>query len=169
MTTDSYATVMSTWPYRPETDWVVESPTGEMAASALGWLDDENKVGLVEPVGCVPEHRRRGLGVAVNIALLNAFRQQGATIAVVLPRGDEGYPGPGELYRKVGFKPGGRTFTYVRSHICSQHWHAEMPAGPGGLWGWAVIGARSLRWWWRSRSSPSDGRWCDACRRAAPR
>ena len=52
MTTDSYATVMSTWPYRPETDWVVESSTGEMAASALGWLDDENKVGLVEPAGC---------------------------------------------------------------------------------------------------------------------
>ena len=100
---------------RPETDWVVESPTGEMVASAPGWLDDENKVGLVEPVGCVPEHRRRGLGVAVNVALLNAFRQQGATIAVVLPRGDEGYPGPGELYRKVGFKPGSRTFTYVRN------------------------------------------------------
>ena len=24
MTTDSYATVVSAWPYRPETDWVVE-------------------------------------------------------------------------------------------------------------------------------------------------
>ena len=24
MTTDSYARVMSAWPYRPETDWVVE-------------------------------------------------------------------------------------------------------------------------------------------------
>lgn len=114
MTTESYARVMNTWPYRLETDWVVESPTGELVASALGWLDEVNKVGLVEPVGCAPEHRGRGLGAAVNLALLNAFRQQGATIAVVLPRGDEGYPGPGRLYRKIGFKPGSRTFTYVR-------------------------------------------------------
>jgi predicted N-acetyltransferase YhbS len=114
LTTESYARVMNTWPYRPETDWVVETPTGELVASALGWLDEENKTGLVEPVGCVPEHRGQGLGAAVNLALLNAFRQHGATIAVVLPRGDEDYPKPGRLYRRIGFKPGSRTFTYVR-------------------------------------------------------
>jgi hypothetical protein len=33
------------------------------------------------------EHRGRGLGAAVNLALLNAFRHHDATIAVVLPRG----------------------------------------------------------------------------------
>ena len=34
--------------------WVVETPTGELVASALGWLDEENKAGLVEPVAACP-------------------------------------------------------------------------------------------------------------------
>ncbi|MEJ7689956.1 MAG: GNAT family N-acetyltransferase [Nocardioidaceae bacterium] len=111
---ESYADVMAAWPYRPELDWVVETDDGEWVASALGWLDDQNAVGLIEPVGCAPAYRRLGLARAVNLAVLQAFREAGATSALVGPRGDDAYPVPARLYRSIGFEPGARTVTYHR-------------------------------------------------------
>ena len=51
MTTEGYAAAAAAWPYRPELDWVVEAPDGSFAASCLVWLDEENGVALLEPVG----------------------------------------------------------------------------------------------------------------------
>lgn len=115
VTAKSYAAVMACYPYLPETDLVVVEPGGDWVASALGWYDDANAVGLVEPVSCHPSYRRRRLGRAVDVALLHAFRDLGARSAVVLPRGDAGYPAPGRLYRGIGYQPGSRTVTYTRS------------------------------------------------------
>jgi predicted N-acetyltransferase YhbS len=113
VTADCYRRVMAAHPYRRQTDLVVVSPDGDWVASALGWYDDANRVGLVEPVSCAPAYRGRGLASAVNIALLHAFRSLGATSSVILPRGDEDYPGPGRLYRSLGYQPGPRTVLYV--------------------------------------------------------
>jgi predicted N-acetyltransferase YhbS len=112
VTARSYAEVMDTWPYRFELDWVVEDPDGELVASALGWLDERAKVGLLEPVGCATRVRRRGLGRAVSLAVLHALRDLGAATAIVCPRGDDAYPIPGLLYRGIGFRPDARTVTY---------------------------------------------------------
>jgi predicted N-acetyltransferase YhbS len=112
VTAQSYAEVMDTWPYRFELDWVAETEDGELVASALGWLDERAKVGLLEPVGSAPRVRRRGLGRAVSLAVLHALRDAGATAAVVCPRGDAAYPVPGQLYRGLGFRPAARTLTY---------------------------------------------------------
>ncbi|WP_285666811.1 GNAT family N-acetyltransferase [Actinorhabdospora filicis] len=106
--------VMSESLYDPAFDIVAETDDGEMVATTLGWLDRETGVGLLEPVGCVPEHRRKGLGRATNLAVLQAFRDAGATLGRVCPRGDEGYPIPGRLYRSIGFKPVARTELYRR-------------------------------------------------------
>jgi len=114
--TGTFANVMSTWPYRPDLDWVVETSDGELVASALGWLDEVNRSGLLEPVGCAPAYRRRGLARAVNLACLRALRAVGAATGHVNPRGDGGYPVPGLLYRSIGFQPGPRTITYVRDN-----------------------------------------------------
>ena len=88
LSTQTYAEVMAVWPYRPGLDWVVEAPDGELVASALGWLDDVNRSGLLEPVGCAPAYRRRGLARAVNLACLHAMRAAGAVTGHVNPRGD---------------------------------------------------------------------------------
>lgn len=117
VSTESYAAVMNAFPYRPETDLVVEAPDGEWVASALGWYDEANLLGLVEPVSCHPGYRRRGLARAVNIALLHAFRDLGGTSAVVLPRGDDAYPAPGLLYRSIGYRPQQRTVLYSRQVV----------------------------------------------------
>lgn len=114
MTAESYAAVMAAWPYRPELDWLVERPDGEPVAAALGWLDEANRVGLLEPVGSAPAYRRRGLAHATTLAVLHALREAGAESAVVCPRGDDGYPVPARLYRGLSFRPGARTATYTR-------------------------------------------------------
>lgn len=114
VSTESYSRIMSTPPYRSETDLVVVAPDGEWVASALGWYDEVNGVGLVEPVSCAPEHRGRGLATAVDAALLGVFSDLGACTAVVLPRGDDAYPGPMRLYRSIGYQPGDRSLLYTR-------------------------------------------------------
>lgn len=115
VSTDSYARLMATPPYRPETDLVVAAPDGTWVASALGWYDDVNRVGLVEPVSCAVAYRGRGLARAVNVALLKRFKDLGARSAVVLPRGDDAYPAPGRLYRRIGFVPGSRTLLFNKT------------------------------------------------------
>ena len=76
---------------------------------------DETGVALVEPVGCVEAHERRGLASAASVSALTAARDLGATTGLVCPRGDDDYPAPGRLYRKIGFAPGPRTRAYRRS------------------------------------------------------
>lgn len=115
VTGDSYRALMSAWPYRPGLDCVAVDGDGRMVASALVWLDPATGVGLVEPVGCVPEHRGRGLAGAVTLAALHALAGAGGRTAMVTPRGDEAYPGPMRLYRSLGFRPGARTVTWTRS------------------------------------------------------
>jgi GNAT superfamily N-acetyltransferase len=114
VTATSYAVLMTAPLYRHDLDWVAVDPSGEMVASACLWLDPETGVVLVEPVGCLPEHRGRGLAAAISVAALHAAREAGATTGLVCPRGDDGYPVPGRIYRSIGFRPGPRTLTLVR-------------------------------------------------------
>ncbi|MBF6302447.1 GCN5 family acetyltransferase [Nocardia amamiensis] len=115
VTVQSYRDIMSSWPYRPELDWIVEAPSGEFVANCHIWYDEDNRVGLIEPVGTVPQYRRRGLSRAVCLTALAALRDAGAAMAVVSPRGDDGYPIPQNLYRSIGFQPYARTHTYVKA------------------------------------------------------
>jgi predicted N-acetyltransferase YhbS len=114
MTTERYRAIQEVPPYRAALDLVVEGPDGSLVASALGWYDDVNRAGLLEPVGTDPAHSRRGLGAAVSLACLHAMRAAGATIAKVCPRGDDAYPVPRHLYHHIGFRDAGRTLTYGR-------------------------------------------------------
>jgi GNAT superfamily N-acetyltransferase len=112
VTEESYAVVRKTWPYRWDLDWCAIAPDGSTAAYCLIWLDDR-KVALIEPVGTVPEHRRKGLAKAVCLAALHAARAAGAKQAVVAPRGDDGYPVPARLYSGLGFRDTARSLTFT--------------------------------------------------------
>jgi GNAT superfamily N-acetyltransferase len=113
MTSERYERVMATWPYRAELDLVVVDPLGDAVAGAIGWIDEVNASGELEPVGVDPAFRRLGLGRAVSIAALDALRRAGAERAVVYPRGDAAYPVPMRLYSSIGFAPVSRTVTYL--------------------------------------------------------
>lgn len=112
VTATAYQRLMATPPYRPETDHVVVAPDGEWVASCCVWVDQTTGVALVEPVGCVAAHERRGLATAASVSALTAARELGATMGLVCPRGDDDYPAPARLYRKIGFEPGPRTRAY---------------------------------------------------------
>jgi GNAT superfamily N-acetyltransferase len=114
VSTGAYERLMGTPPYRPDLDWVALDASGRMVASACVWLDPATGVALIEPVGCLPEHRGRGLAGAVSTAALRAARDVGATTGLVCPRGDDGYPVPMRVYQRLGFQPGPRTITLVR-------------------------------------------------------
>lgn len=119
VTEASYRQLMAAPPYRHDLDWVAVSmggpDDGAMIASALIWLDPTLGIGLVEPVGCAPAHRGKGLAGAVTLAGLHALRQVGGIRGLVSPRGDDDYPGPRKLYQSLGFAPQARTVTWTRS------------------------------------------------------
>lgn len=114
VSTGAYERLMTTPPYRHDLDWVAVDSGGRMVASVCVWLDAATGVALVEPVGCVEEHRGRGLAGAVSAAALRAARDAGARTGLVCPRGDDGYPVPLKVYQRLGFEPGPRTITLVR-------------------------------------------------------
>ena len=114
VTEESYARVMAEWPYRPDLDCVVVAPDGSFASYALGWIDEANRTGLLEPVGTHPYHRRRGLARAVCLLALRQLRATGATKALVGSRGDAAYPVPSLLYEAMGFRELTRSLIYAR-------------------------------------------------------
>lgn len=111
---DVYRFVRATPPYRQDLDCVAIAPDGSVAAYALGWLDETNRVGQFEPVGTHADHQRRGLGRAVNLFALHRLRDEGATRALVECRGDAAYPVPAKLYESVGFREVSRQLAYRR-------------------------------------------------------
>ena len=111
VTEESYANVMSTWPYRRSLDCVVEAPDGRFAAYCLVWPDDENAVGELEPVGVRHEYRRRGLGTAVCGFALRRLYEDGGRQAIVYCRTEAAC----ELYRALGFRRHASLVAYSRS------------------------------------------------------
>jgi ribosomal protein S18 acetylase RimI-like enzyme len=97
--------------YRMEHDFVVER-ADEFLAFATVWPDDRNRVGLFEPVGCHPDHRRRGLATAVMVAGLHALERAGMTRAVVYPERDN--TAAVALYRSCGFALAATQLVYRR-------------------------------------------------------
>jgi ribosomal protein S18 acetylase RimI-like enzyme len=96
----SYRRLMRAWPYRPELDQVAVAPDGSFAAFCLCWLDEDNRVGNLEPVGTHPDHRRLGLARAVCQAGLRSLRAAGAETALVYSVGGSDAT---KLYESVGF------------------------------------------------------------------
>ena len=76
----------------------------------LVWPDDENGVGLFEPVGTRDEFRRRGLGAAVCTFALRRLHEEGMRQAIVLC---ETQPACA-LYESVGFVRQGTIVGYER-------------------------------------------------------
>ena len=115
VTVESYRNVMRAWPYRAELDCIAVAPDGRVAAYCLAWLDEENRVGELEPVGTHADFRRRGLSAAVCAFALRRLEEEGAERAIVYARGDAAYPAPKRLYESLGFRAHTRTAFYRAS------------------------------------------------------
>lgn len=109
VTVPAYRFLRTLEPYREGLDLAVEAPDGSFAASALVWLDAENGVGELEPVGTHPQHRRLGLGTAVCLEACRRLREAGADTAVVYSAHDHH---AGRLYGSAGFEVVDRHLEY---------------------------------------------------------
>ena len=88
--------------YEGELDVVAVAPDGQHAAFAMVWLDEQNALGLFEPVGTRRAHQRRGLGRAVLREGLRRMRARGMTQAIV--GCDANNEGTQAFYRGAGFR-----------------------------------------------------------------
>jgi mycothiol synthase len=83
--------------YRPELDLVAVTPAGEVAAFTTIWYDELTRSGYFEPVGCMPEHQRRGLGRALLYEGMRRLKKLGATLCMT----SGGSPHANGLYQAV--------------------------------------------------------------------
>jgi ribosomal protein S18 acetylase RimI-like enzyme len=102
---EAYRALQACSAYVPSLDIVATSPAGpptnSVAAFATLWLDPLNRVAQIEPTGCHPHHRRRGLTRAVILHALNHTASLGATEALV--RHVSTNDAANSLYRSCGF------------------------------------------------------------------
>ncbi len=87
--------------YRNDLDLCVIAPDGGIASFCIVWYDAVNRVGALEPVGTVPEHRGKGLAREVIYEGLRRASALGAEKVVV--------GGGQEYYQSIGFE---------RTHTC---------------------------------------------------
>jgi GNAT superfamily N-acetyltransferase len=111
VTVESFANVQAAWPYRADLDCVAEAPGGSFAAYCLAWLDPENRVGELEPVGTHPDHRRLGLASAVCGFAHQRLRQEGAELAIVYSLAGSDATA---LYESLGMREHARSVELVK-------------------------------------------------------
>lgn len=102
LTTSVYRSLMGSPGYRQDLDLVVVSPDGQFVACCNCWLDEQNRVGEFEPVGCHPDYRRKGLAKAMIFEGLRRLRAWGAEAAIVYS-GSINAPAM-KLYESAGFQ-----------------------------------------------------------------
>jgi GNAT superfamily N-acetyltransferase len=103
-------------------DLVIVAPDGSLAAGCVCWMDTANHIGLFEPLGTRPEHRRRGLATALALEGMRRLRTRGATrvqVEAIDPgRGRDGIPpeftAARAVYTRVGFRPLRRVFCFYK-------------------------------------------------------
>lgn len=82
--------------YRPDLDLYVVVDSGEIASFCTMCYDDTNKIGILEPVGTIPNFRRMGLGHAVIYEAVKRIEKEGALKV---------YVGSGQdFYGAIGFE-----------------------------------------------------------------
>ncbi|HMO57810.1 MAG TPA: GNAT family N-acetyltransferase [Roseiflexaceae bacterium] len=109
MTVARHLAVMQAPTYTPDLDLVVEAPDGSLAACCIIWHDVANRFGVFEPVGCHPDHRRRGITRAMLFDGLRRLRDRGCTRAMVANHAND--PASANLYQSAGFT--------IHDHVCA--------------------------------------------------
>lgn len=89
--------------YHPELDLVVVRPDGKYVACTIGWIDTENRLATVEPLGSI----QLGMGREVLMEALRRMRDMGAVTAHM----DAGL----KYYRSVGFVPQFDMYRWVKT------------------------------------------------------
>jgi len=113
-TGDRYRSAVMAKPgYDPDREIVAESPDGRIAAFAVYWVDDRNKIGHFEPVGTHREFHRRGLASAVMSHAMARMKARGLATATVNHNAEN--LAALKLYESLGFEKQYETYGFRRS------------------------------------------------------
>lgn len=83
--------------YSPDLDLALLNEQGEVVSFCNAFVDEANRIGMLEPVGTHLHYRKCGLGKAVIYEVLNRLRSKGIVKA---------YTGPYQpFYERIGFVP----------------------------------------------------------------
>ncbi|MBA2453351.1 MAG: GNAT family N-acetyltransferase [Chloroflexia bacterium] len=113
MTVEKHRAVMQSPTYRADLDIVAVAPEGSYAAFCIVWLDEANRLGVFEPVGCHADHQRRGLSSAVMAEGMRRARSLGAEVVCVLANGDD--IASNRLYESLGFQLVDRNYEWKKT------------------------------------------------------
>lgn len=87
--------------YHDELDLVTEAPDGSFASFVTVRIDPLTRMAELEPVGTLPDHRRRGLGQAVCAEGIRRVQKYNPTCIVIL--GAAPTEAAAKLYESLGF------------------------------------------------------------------
>ena len=110
VTLEAYRRLREAPGYDPRLDLVAVAPDGTFGAYCICWFDPTSLIGLYEPVGTRPTHRRKGLGRTVMLEGLRRLRALGARSAFVTAL--HGNRAAASLYESVGFRTVYREYLY---------------------------------------------------------
>jgi mycothiol synthase len=112
LTTERYRAFMQAPGYDQDLDLVAVAPETRFGAYCICWMDPANGVGEFEPVGTLPELRRRGLARAVVLEGFRRMKARGAHTALVRFEG-ENAPAR-RSYELVGCDVRSTIYTYTK-------------------------------------------------------
>jgi GNAT superfamily N-acetyltransferase len=99
-----YEEVRRTWLYDQSLDLVAVAPDGTMAACCIAWWDPSTGCAEIEPLGVVPEHRRRGLAGALCLEVADRVAAHGGETVFINTTPHTEYSVPAAAYAAVGFE-----------------------------------------------------------------
>ena len=113
-TAAAYESVRGAWLYDRSTDLVaVDRDTGRFAACCIAWFDPATGVCEIEPLGVAPEHRRRGLAIALCLEVANIVDERGGSTVYINTQPEPGYVASSSAYFAAGFELVERATTYA--------------------------------------------------------
>jgi GNAT superfamily N-acetyltransferase len=114
-TVTAYEAVRGAWLYDRSLDLVaVADDDGHLAACCIAWFDPATRVCEIEPLGVVPEDRRRGLAIALCLEVAALVAARGGTTVYINAQPEPGYVASTSAYSAAGFELVERATTYAR-------------------------------------------------------
>lgn len=104
-TEQAFAVMKRAWLYDHELDLVIEAPDRSLAGCCTVWFDPDTGWAEIEPLGIVPEHRRRGLATALALEACRRVGARGGAMVFINSAPLPHYPAPWETYLRAGFTP----------------------------------------------------------------
>jgi ribosomal protein S18 acetylase RimI-like enzyme len=113
-TATAYEAVRDAWLYDRSLDLVaVVDGDGRFAACCIAWVDPSTGVCEIEPLGVAPEHRRRGLAIALCLEVAAIVDERGGSAVYINTQPEPGYVASSSAYAAAGFRLIERATTYA--------------------------------------------------------